>query len=352
MNQIKRKRRLSPLEAAVLGNTLYLVIVLIYKSVFDVVRTDAFNYLFNGIQLLTIGIFWIVLFMICFKNISGNEKPRTFKYIFFSLIPIVVLTASLTLVALLVPGQDTVNIWNQFAFLAAPTIFWYLPFGLIYQLVGSSISIFAFIGIALLFTVAFQVIGIVLGRLMGHKYLQETRIEDTAVAAKEVSAKKEPKKDKKKAKKKGKLPERSSIGIDGFSDEMINEGFTPDEGVNMTEVIINDEVSGRRNERKPLKSETGLFERIAAADQQPVRPNEEIVKSIEPAKMPEVVAEKSGEAEKAADDWKLSEPMTLDQAQEKLSKHQESTDKSFLKETSAIRIINEEDIEEYYRNKK
>ena len=352
MNQIKRKRRLSPLEAAVLGNILYLVIVLIYKSVFDVVRTDSFDYLFNGVQLLTIGIFWIALFVICFKNISGNEKPRVFKYIFFSLMPIVVLTASLTLVSLFAPGQDTMSVWNQFAFLAAPTIFWYLPFGLIYQLVGSSISIFAFFGISLIFTVVFQIIGVVLGRIMGHKYLEETKVEDTAAeASKELSSKKE----KKKTRKKSKLPQRESIGIDGFSEEMINEGFTPDEGVNMTEVIINDKTGGRKPDRQPLKSETGLFERVVPFDEQLAVASDQADNSIEPAKIPSIITEKTVETvekETAADDWKVSEPMTLDQAQEKLKKHEESNDKSFLKETSAIRIINEEDIEEYYRNKK
>jgi hypothetical protein len=268
------------------------------------------------------------------------------------LIPIVVLTVSLTLVSLFAPGQDTMNVWNQFAFLAAPTIFWYLPFGLIYQLVGNSISIFAFFGISLIFTVVFQIIGVVLGRIIGHKYLEETKVEDTAVAAsKELNSKKE----KKKSRKKSKLPQRASIGIDGFSDEMINEGFTPDEGVNMTEVIINDKIGGRKPDRQPLKSETGLFERVISLDEQLAVTSDKVDNTIEPAKIPEIITEKANETvekETAADNWKVTEPMTLEQAQEKLKKHEESNDKSFLKETSAIRIINEEDIEEYYRNKK
>lgn len=53
---------MSALEAAVLGNILYIVIVLIFKNVFDLIRTSDFNYLFNGIQLLTVGAFWITLF--------------------------------------------------------------------------------------------------------------------------------------------------------------------------------------------------------------------------------------------------------------------------------------------------
>lgn len=110
------------------------------------IRTSDFNYLFNGIQLLTVGAFWITLLVICFKNISGNEKPKAFRYVLYSLVPIIVLTATLTVVSIMFPGQDTNSIWNQFAFIAAPTIFWYLPYGLIYQLIGGETSIFIWSG--------------------------------------------------------------------------------------------------------------------------------------------------------------------------------------------------------------
>lgn len=113
-NQIKRKRRLSALEAAVLGNILYIVIVLIFKNVFDLIRTSDFNYLFNGIQLLTVGAFWITLFAICFKNISGNEKPKAFRYVLYSLVPIIVLTATLTVVSIMfqvrIPTASGINL--------------------------------------------------------------------------------------------------------------------------------------------------------------------------------------------------------------------------------------------------
>ena len=42
----------------------------------------------------------------------------------------------------------------------------------------------------------------------------------------------------------------------------------------------------------------------------------------------------------------------LEKLNQGLNQHEETNDKSFLMETSAVRIINEEDIEEYYRNKK
>ncbi len=349
MNLIKRKRRLSALEAAALGNILYIVIVLIFKNVFDVIRTSEFNYLFSGIQLLTVGAFWTILFVICFKNISGNEKPKTIRYVFYSLIPIIVLTGTLTVVSILSPGQETNSIWNQFSFIAAPTIFWYLPYGLIYQLIGNEISIFVFFGIALVFTIAFQMIGIVLGRIIGRNYWEETKAEDQRDLEYDLEAKKE----KKRSRKKSQLPKRESIGLDGLSNEQINEGFTPRETETMTEVIIDDiyavpERAKAKKQRRP-KSETGLFETIAP------RPNEKPFKvenalpfdehEIKPAAMPEITAE-------TVANWNLTQPIELENLNKGLNQHQETDDKSFLMETSAVRIINEEDIEEYYRNKK
>jgi len=360
MNQIKRKRRLSALEAAVLGNILYIVIVLIFKNVFDVIRTSDFNYLFNGIQLLTIGVFWITLFAICFKSISGNEKPKAFRYVLYSLIPIIVLTVTLTVVSSMFPGQDTNSIWNQFAFIAAPTIFWYLPYGLIYQLIGSEISVFAFFGIALAFTIAFQVIGIVLGRVLGRKYWEETKAEDQRDLEYDLETKKE----KKKPRKKSRMPKRESIGLDGLSNEQINEGFTPKapETMNMTEVIIDDTyaTTERTNYKKPrrTKSETGLFETIDPGGAESIFSTEKVQPSyeaeIKPAAIPEMatdIANTKAQSETVGD-WNLSHPIDLENLNKGLNQHEETDDKSFLMETSAVRIINEEDIEEYYRNKK
>lgn len=356
MNQIKRKRRLSALEAAVLGNILYIVIVLIFKNVFDLIRTSDFNYLFNGIQLLTIGVFWIALFGICFKNISGNEKPKTFRYVIYSLIPIIVLTGTLTIVSTMFPGQDTNSIWNQFAFIAAPTIFWYLPYGLIYQIIGNETSIFIFFGISLILTILFQIMGIIFGRVLGRKYWEETKAEDQRDLEYELETKKE----KKKPRKKSRTPRRESVGLEGLSNEQINEGFTPEEPetMNMTEVIIDDAYVApeRTNYKKPRrgKSEAGLFETIDPVDEEKlfnsvkVQPSYET--EIKPAAMPKIASDMS--QSETIGDWNRSHPSEKESLSKGLNSHQETDDKSFLMETSAVRIINEEDIEEYYRNKK
>lgn len=402
MNQIKRKRRLTAIETAVLGNILYLIIVTIFKSVFDIIgRTNSFNYLFNGLELAVIGLFWILLFGRNFKNVYAGEKPQYLKYIFFALIPIVILTVALTLVSLLWPGQDTNSIWNQFAFLAAPTIFWYLPYGLIYQLVGNYVSIFTFFGIALCSTILFQIIGIILGRATGRKYSEETRV---AEEEKRISAK--TKKVKNKRDKKTKRNQEVSIGMERLSEEMINEGFRPGEQESMmmteviiedatqrekeaisiisTEEIIGDEISipiAKASEslfiketletktktvklQTELAEETGLFTKVETIDDmeaflvgnngnnnQPIvdRVVEEVV---ETSVIEEITKETVTLGTSVSDEWQLTHPMDLDKIKEELDQHQKKEDKSFFMETSKIKIINEEDVEEYYRNKK
>ena len=373
MNQIKRKRRLTAIETAVLGNIVYLIIVIIFKSTFDFIgRTSGFNYLYNGIELGVIALFWIIIFGRNFKNIYAGEKSQTFKYILFMLFPIVILTVAVTLVSLLWPGQDANSIWNQFAFLAAPTIFWYLPYGLIYQLIGSYVSIFVFFGIALGVTVLFQITGVLIGRRMGRKYQEETLVE----AAEEKHLVPRSQKVRKKWDGKGKKPQKVSIGMERLSEEVISEGFRPgeQERVTMTEVKIGDTAPQQESvvskvfdeaivSPEAIKSESvSNKETIAQKDK---FESVEIISTektiIENQSMPEaiespVVNEKTeavNTLEKTlSEEWKQTHTEDPEKTVKKQNKHKETEDKSFLKETSQIRIINEDDIEEYYRNKK
>lgn len=376
MNQIKRKRRLTAIEAAVLGNILYLIIVIIFKSVFSMVgRTSGFNYLFNGIELGVVGLFWIILFGRNFKNIYAGEKPNYLKYIFFMLMPIIILTAALTLVSLLWPGQDTNSIWNQFTFLAAPTIFWYLPYGLIYQLIGSYVSIFAFFGIALGVTILFQILGIISGRRMGQKYHDETLVEaEAAEAAAEKRSVSKSRKVKKRWDGKGKKPQKVSIGMERLSEEKISEGFRPEkqESVMMTGVMIEDATRPEETViSKNFNQETANSE--SCTNNETINQENELERvELNSIKKTTFENQPTAEAtENSANQEKTEEAMTLEKTvsaewkvthpddqkkQEKIEEQQnrpnKTGDKSFLKETSQIRIINEDDIEEYYRNKK
>lgn len=374
MNQIKRKRRLTAIETAVLGNILYLILVIIFKTVFNIVgRTNGFNYLFNGIELAVVGLFWIILFASSFKNIYAGDKPHYIKYIFFTLMPIIILTAGLTLVSMLWPGQDTNSIWNQFTFLAAPTIFWYLPYGLIYQFIGNYISIYAFFGIALGVTVLFQIIGILAGRRMGKKYRDETLVEEEAEAKLNASTSRNA---KRRWDGKAKKPQKVSIGMERLSEQMVNEGFKPEEqnSVMMTEVMIkdaphqNDPGISRKFDDEIAKPEVNKSESVSikktinqeeksegvelSSTQKIIFENQPTAEGDDNSANQEETRETTTLERTLSVEWKLTHPDDEEKIEEEKSRPKETEDKSFLKETSQIRIINEDDIEEYYRDKK
>ncbi|WKY44507.1 hypothetical protein Q5O14_18175 [Eubacteriaceae bacterium ES2] len=330
MNQIKKKRRLSPLETSVFGNVIYILIVLLFKNIFDVFYGDEFNYFLSGIELLVVALFWIGLFAISFKNIYAGEKKRYGAYVFYSLLPILLLTAAVTAVTIFAPGQDTSSVWNQFTFLAAPTIFWYLPFGLIYQILNGSITIFTHFAISLLITLVFQVTGIAIGRLMGRKYWLESSAE--------LQVAEEGKPAPRSRRKKSKVRSREVIGMEGMSDEIMNENFVPEKPEIMTEVIIEDHDQPRMVRRKkvdPRRRDAENFADEALDDTAAVFEQQESSASIP---ILEDAAEVGGET-------RISETRGA-------GNEQSDDDKSFLMETSQVRIINDEDIEEYYRNKK
>lgn len=333
MNQIKRKRRLSPLETSVFGNVIYILIVLLFKNVFDVFYGDEFNYFLSGMEFIIVALFWIGLFAFSFKNIYAGEKKRYGAYIFYSLLPIFLLTAAVTAVTIFAPGQDTSSVWNQFTFLAAPTIFWYLPFGLIYQLLDGSITIFAHFAISLVITLIFQLIGIVVGRLMGRKYWLETSAELQVSETSKLASR--------NRRKKGKVRSREVIGMEGISDEIMNENFVPEKPEIMTEVIIEDQdqprTARRRKAEMPRRRKAPNFRDEVMDDTAVVFEKKE---TPAPASFP--ILE---DADEVGGDSRISETSASQQ-------EQTDDDKSFLMETSQIRIINDEDIEEYYRNKK
>ena len=160
------------------------------------------------------------------------------------------------------------------------------------------------------------------------------------------------------------MPKRESIGLEGLSNEQINEGFTPkaSETMSMTEGILDDAYAEteRTNYRKPRrgKSETGLFEEIDPIPDEKIFSTEKAQPAyeaeIKPAAMPEITIDTvNGKSQsETVDDWNRTHPIDLENLNKGLKEHEETDDKSFLMETSAVRIINEEDIEEYYRNKK
>ncbi len=333
MNQVIKKRRLSPLETSIAGNVIYILLVLVFKNIFDAIASTSFNYTVSAIQLGVVGLFWIGLFAISFKNIYAGDKKRYFSYVFYTLMPILILTTSVTLVTIFAPGQTANTIWNQFTFLAAPTIFWYLPYGIIYQLTDAAITIFVLFGIGLVMTLVFQITGIVFGRLLGKKYWLETKVESQE--SDRIQEKKEKTKKRRRNKK-----QREFIGMDKLSDEIASESFRPEKPEHMTQVIIEDASQSMRNISTKDQREK-LFQKISAEKGGLVKKDDS--QAPKPAAIP--ILE---DADLIGDNIRISE--------ETLNRHDEGNkagddDKSFLMETSQIKIIDEEDIKKYYQDK-
>lgn len=344
MNQIIKKRRLSPLETSIFGNVIYILLVLVFKNIFDAVASSGFNYVVSSLQLIVIGLFWIGLFVMSFKNIYAGEKKRYFSYVLYTLLPILILTTTVTVVTLFAASETTGAIWNQFTFLAAPTIFWYLPYGIIYQVTGATITIFVLFGIGLIMTILFQMIGIVIGRLLGRKYWLETKQE--IVESEEIQEKKE------RAKKRKKQPknQREFIGMDKFSEEITNESFKPEKPERMTQVIIEDSNQSKRNistkDQKDKLFQKVSSDKLAVDKKSEIRQEEPQVPPLEtpkPASIP--ILE---DADQIGKDIRITEEGVL---RNDNRADREERDKSFLTETSQIKVISEEDIKEYYRNK-
>ncbi|MGL4607642.1 MAG: hypothetical protein ACRCU3_09285 [Eubacteriaceae bacterium] len=362
MNQTIRKRRFTAIETAVLGNILYLVFVAVFKALIDIVGRDGnFNYLFNGIELLFIGLFWIFIFANNFKKIYAGEKPGYVKYIFFTLIPVILLTSALVSVSMLTPGSDPNSVWNQFAFLAAPTIFWYLPFGLVYEFIGNAVPIYVFYGVSLLITVFFQVLGMIIGRMMGRKYWNETKLERQADEENDRVEKKSRKRNKKIGNSKGEQSLSEPLVVEKPIQEERNIVMTqviiPEvEDVDpYEEVIMNEE--RRTTFSENIQTTSDVFQPSTITEERPEIEIENVSRETFgdfDSLLNTVVNEKE---EKISDtsEWQMTTPIEIEKIQEELNKKSEpkiNNDKSFFMETSQIRIINEEDIEEYYRNKK
>lgn len=163
-NNYHIKKRMSPIETALLGNLIYIVLVLILKNVLDLIGNDGnYKLWFGAIELVIMAGYWIFLNWFLFRNPASHQDGSYAKYIFFSLLPILVFTIVSTIVIYAAPGTNFTSAWNEFTFLVAPTIFWYLPYGLIYHFIGSAIPIVVYFVICLILVIVFQGIGIAMG---------------------------------------------------------------------------------------------------------------------------------------------------------------------------------------------
>ncbi len=260
-NVYRLKRRMSPIESALAANLIYIILVLIFKVINDGLAgmsdTVQYNYVLGGVELAVAVVFWIGYNWYIFRQASPKKQGSYAGYIFLTMLPIMVLTIAMILVVYLVPGNSFTTAWNQFSFLVAPTVFWYMPFGLLYATVGQMLPIAVFMLMCFILVVAFQVVGIAVGSSQRRKMREEAEKEEALqqrVSVKQVAESYVPPKTQKRPEPvRRKAPTRRpkhniNDPFEDDDDEQIiyTEAFTP-----ITDDIIE---AANREKREKLKS--------------------------------------------------------------------------------------------------
>ena len=165
MNNFYLKRRLTPMGAALLGNFIYLIVCVIMQQILKPsnMAGNDYNIIIGIIEFAVVVGFWVLFYYLTFRrHISAHGSPY-WQYILFSILPIFLITVAGGILLYLFPVNDFASIWNEFSFLMAPMLFYYIPFGLLFKVIGSSIPFMAFLGICLVIMMLAQVLGIALG---------------------------------------------------------------------------------------------------------------------------------------------------------------------------------------------
>ncbi|MEG0377788.1 MAG: hypothetical protein RR614_04840 [Eubacterium sp.] len=158
------RKRMGYIEAALLGNLIYIVLVLLFKKIFDMMgNTGNYNIILGTVFFVVISAYLIGFNWFVFRNTTEKKGGYYNKYIACAMLPIFVLTLAACTVITVMPGDGFGTIWSQFAFLVAPMLFWYLPFGLVFHFIGNFLPIIVFFIICFAYIIILQMIGIALG---------------------------------------------------------------------------------------------------------------------------------------------------------------------------------------------
>ncbi|MEG0074464.1 MAG: hypothetical protein RR691_01110 [Eubacterium sp.] len=177
-NNYHIKKRIGHLEAALLGNLIYIMLVLLFKTVLNFTSdTGHYNIIFGILFFVFISVYWIGFNWLAFrKTLSQGKKGYYYKYMMCSMLPIFVLTVISSCIITVVPQISFGTSWSGFAFFVAPTIFWFLPYGLIFHFIGNFVPIILYFVICFVYIVILQIIGIALGS-GNRKILRERQMD-------------------------------------------------------------------------------------------------------------------------------------------------------------------------------
>lgn len=216
---IRNKKRMGAIQAALLSNLFYLVLGLLLNTAQGFVMqlsggNSNATMVMQGVSLVLAVAFWIVCFWFAFRNLGEKIQEPLIKYIVLTMLPIVLFTVASSLIIHFAGGGFS-QAWNSFAFVIAPTLFWYLPFGLVYTLVPSPVPITVFFALILILIVVFQLLGYGAGQGRRKRLKEEEKaIEENARLVAEKAAEPYNRTERKRRVPQGKRPQ-TNPGSDG-----------------------------------------------------------------------------------------------------------------------------------------
>lgn len=163
LENFRAGRKRNALTSALLSNLLYFVLVIILKEITNAVSGDGYNVVFGFVQLALVCIYWIGINYFFFKDTIEENRRSYITYLIASMVPMLIFM--LITFALMIKGLNGgfALTWNALTFAVAPTLFVFLPYGVIYHFVGNMIPIVVFFIICFVLMAGLQVVGYAAG---------------------------------------------------------------------------------------------------------------------------------------------------------------------------------------------
>lgn len=159
----RNKMKVNHTITALLGIFFYVLLVLILKTIQNWIDVGTTGMTIFGVfKLIIVMAFFIFYSWWNFKSASQETFGTFLKYLVLMMIPFLVMTIITIILTYTASNSSFGSNWNAVTFFIAPTVFCFIPFGIIYQ-VMSSLPVAVFFIICLLFMAVFQIIGFLLG---------------------------------------------------------------------------------------------------------------------------------------------------------------------------------------------
>lgn len=168
----RNKRKINRLTTALLGIFFYILVVLLLKSIQNAFTPGSGGMLvFNCVELVIITLYLIGYTWYNFRNASQESNQSFWKYLILIMIPFVVMTV-ITIIVTYAGGADSFSpIWNRVTFVIAPTLYCFIPYGILFKLIPA-MPVALFMILCLAYMVLMQFLGYVLGA-SSRKYAKE-----------------------------------------------------------------------------------------------------------------------------------------------------------------------------------